>query len=352
MRKYYIDNLRWMSVLLVIPYHVFLCYNTYGYKYYVYASPVAAFSTFNLLCVSWFMPLLFFVSGISSAYGLQKRTSRQYLAERFGKLLIPCFFGVLLLVPVMAYFARRHYDGYAGGIADHYLHFFATWSQGSTGVPAYDLGQMWFLLYLCVISTVALPIIRLGQAPCRRLRMESWPRWAIISLSIPLWAVWQLTPSHPQSLAGCFVLFLLGALFFANDALQDKLAQWRWSLFIPFAVLSLVWINVDKNLLSSWWGTLLQALIMWTGVLSCMGLGKRYLNFSGPATAYLSASSFALYIFHQSWLVGIAYYVTRTTEPAWTQAAVILSACLAATLATYELCRRIALTRYMFGVKR
>ena len=124
MRKYYIDNLRWMSVLLVIPYHVFLCYNTYGYKYYVYASPVTAFSTFNLLCVSWFMPLLFFVSGISSAYGLQKRTSRQYLAERFGKLLIPCFFGVLLLVPVMAYFARRHYDGYVGGLVDHYLHFF------------------------------------------------------------------------------------------------------------------------------------------------------------------------------------------------------------------------------------
>jgi glucans biosynthesis protein C len=172
------------------------------------------------------------------------------------------------------------------------------------------------------------------------------------ALSIPLWAVWQLTPSAPQSLAGCFVLFLLGALFFASDALQDKLALWRWSLFIPFSMLSLVWISVDKNLLSAWWGTFLQTLIMWTGVLSCMGLGKRYLNFTNPATAYFSASSFALYIFHQSWLVGIAYYVTRTTEPPWAQAAVILSACLAATLATYELCRRIALTRCMFGVKR
>jgi len=352
MRKYFIDNLRWLSVLLVVLYHVFLCYNDYHYEYYVYSTPVEVFTVFNLLCVSWFMPLLFFVSGISTAYGLEKRTSRQYLEERMTKLLVPSFSGVILLVPLMAYYARKQYEGYTGGLFDHYIHFFADWGTGSRGVPPYDLGQMWFLLYLFVISVVGLPILKLCQESCRRLHMEIWPLWAVVLLWLPLWGVWGLTPSHPQSLTGSFALFLLGGLFFAADALQAKLARNAWTLFTLFAAFSLVWAGMARESPPLWWSGLLAALVMWTGVLSLMGLGRRFLNFSNPVTAYFSASSFSVYIFHQSWLVAIAFFAIRAIANPWLQALAIFATCLALSFATYALCRRMALTRFLFGIKR
>jgi surface polysaccharide O-acyltransferase-like enzyme len=352
MRKHFIDNLRWMSVLLVIPYHVFLCYNNFHYEYYVYSTPVEAFSVFNLLCVSWFMPLLFFVSGISSAYGLQKRTNTQYLVERMTKLFVPFFFGVLLLVPIMAYYAKKHYEGYTGGLLDHYILFFVNWGAGSKGVPPYDLGQMWFLIYLFAISVAGLPILKLCQEPCRRLHMESWPLGAVVLLCVPLWAVWDLTPRHPQSLTGSVALFLLGGLFFQDDVLQEKLARNAWALFITFTALSLAGVGMARSLHPMWLSHFLEAVIMWTGVLTFMGLGRRFFNFSTPVAAYLSASSFSLFIFHQSWLVAIAYYAIPAISTPWLQALAIFSICLALSLITYELCRRMALTRFLFGIRK
>lgn len=352
MRKHFIDNLRWMCVILVVPYHVFLCYNNFHYEYYIFSTPINIFSVFDLLCAPWFMPLLFFTSGISTAYGLQKRTSRQYLIERIKKLLIPFFSGVILLVPLLAYYARKYYEGYTGGLLEHYIHFFSYWGAGSRGVPPYDLGQMWFLLYLFVISLAGLPIIKLCQESCRRLPMQDWPLWAVVLLWLPLWGVWGLTPSHPQSLTGCFALFLLGGLFFPQDALQEKLARNAWALCTFFTALSFFWIGMARELPSIWWSHLLEALIMWTGVLALMGLGRRFLNFSSPVTAYFSASSFSVYIFHQSWLVAIAYFAIRAISTPWLQALVIFAICLVLSFASYELCRRLALARFLFGIKR
>ena len=352
MRKYFIDNLRWMSVLLVIPYHVFLCYNTFGYEYYIYATPVQAFSVFDLLCAPWFMPLLFFVSGISTTYALQKRTNRQYLTERLEKLLIPSVSGAVLLTPLMAYYARKHYEGYAGGIWENYILFFRHWTTGSKGVPPYEVGQMWFLLYLFAISLAALPILKLAREGCARLRLEQWPLWAMALLFVPLGWAWDLTPGPPQSLAGCFALFLLGGLFFHTDAMQEKLARQAWRLSLPFAALLLAEVALTGRLAPGWWSPYLQALVMWMGILALMGLGRRYVNFTNPVTRYLSASSFALYIFHQAWLVMIAFYAIRSIASPWLQAPTILGLCLACSLASYEACRRLALTRFLFGIKR
>ncbi|HML53837.1 MAG TPA: acyltransferase family protein [Solidesulfovibrio magneticus] len=352
MRKYFIDNLRWMTVLLVIPYHVFLCYNTFGYEYYVYAVPVPIFSIFDQLCAPWLMPLLFFVSGISTTYALQKRTNRQYLTERLEKLLIPFFSGVILLTPLMAYYARKYYEDYAGGVWDNYLQFFRQWSTGSKGVSPYEVGQMWFLLALCIISLAALPILKLARDGCERLRLERWPLWAVALLFIPLGWAWGLTPSRLQSLAGCFALFLLGGLFFHTDAMQEKLARQAWRLSLPFAALLSAGVALTGRLGPGWWSPYLHALVMWMGILALMGLGRRYLNFTNPVTRYLSASSFALYIFHQAWLVMIAYYAIAAIASPWLQAPVILGLCLACSLATFEACRRLALTRFLFGIKR
>ena len=64
MRKHFIDNLRWMDVFLLIPYHAAQSFNTWGELNYIYFSPNKAISSFIVFFSPFFMPLLFLLAGM------------------------------------------------------------------------------------------------------------------------------------------------------------------------------------------------------------------------------------------------------------------------------------------------
>ena len=75
MRKHWIDNLRWVTVLLVLLYHVIYFYNNKG----VFGG-IGGFGdgpqyqdVVMYILYPWFMPLLFILAGISSRYALERR---------------------------------------------------------------------------------------------------------------------------------------------------------------------------------------------------------------------------------------------------------------------------------------
>ena len=87
MRKYYIDNLRTLVILLLFPFHTFRMY-TNADPFYVQGIP-NAFCQISVSFISiWFMNLLFVLAGISTAYSLEKRSIKKYTRERFMKLFI------------------------------------------------------------------------------------------------------------------------------------------------------------------------------------------------------------------------------------------------------------------------
>ena len=64
MRKYYLDNIRWMTVMLVVIYHVIYMYNAEGIPGVV--GPITDQriqyqDIFQYAVYPWFMPLLFIV---------------------------------------------------------------------------------------------------------------------------------------------------------------------------------------------------------------------------------------------------------------------------------------------------
>ena len=98
-REYYIDWLRIVVVALLVPHHIAITFSHIGDAYVllpVKDNRIYFFiqSTFLNL---WFMRALFFVSGISTYYALQKRTAYQYFIERCKKLLLPTIFAILFI---------------------------------------------------------------------------------------------------------------------------------------------------------------------------------------------------------------------------------------------------------------
>ena len=71
MRKLYIDNIRWITVVLVVLYHVIYMFN--GIETFGVIGPfsdVQYQDAFQYIVYPWFMLLLFAVSGMSARYEL------------------------------------------------------------------------------------------------------------------------------------------------------------------------------------------------------------------------------------------------------------------------------------------
>ena len=77
MRKHYVDNIRWITVLLVVLYHVIYMYNSV-----LTASVIGPFQevqcqdALQYVLYPWFMVILFVVSGMSSRYYLEQHSIR------------------------------------------------------------------------------------------------------------------------------------------------------------------------------------------------------------------------------------------------------------------------------------
>ena len=163
-RKHYIDNLRWMAILLLFPFHAAQVWSGGEYSgFYIWSHTDTALYVFSNAVYPWYMTLLFTISGISCRYALQKRTDRQFAAERTKKLLIPFLFGLVVLVPVMTYVAEVFFNGYTGTYWQQYVLFFTKVTDLTGYRGGFTPAHLWFLIYLYLISFAALLIIRLQK---------------------------------------------------------------------------------------------------------------------------------------------------------------------------------------------
>lgn len=89
MRKHYIDNIRILCILLLIPFHTAMIFNNFGESWYLHSRNNTLATLFVIGVYPWWMSVLFVLAGMSTVYALKKRTIKEYVKERFYKLFIP-----------------------------------------------------------------------------------------------------------------------------------------------------------------------------------------------------------------------------------------------------------------------
>ena len=162
-RYYFIDNLRWLTVALVLIYHVFYNFNAQG----VFGG-IGGFREHqwqDVICTAlypWFMTLMFILAGASSRYALQHRTVKEFSRERARKLLVPSTLGLLLFGWVLGLVNMK-----AGG---------GVLPEGLPVVVKYLIavvsgtGPLWFIQDLYVFSLLLLVVRKVLDAD----RVEAW----------------------------------------------------------------------------------------------------------------------------------------------------------------------------------
>jgi hypothetical protein len=112
-RLYFLDWLRVLGVIGVFLYHNALPYIPEQWRI-VNSTQSTNIYLATLLFQPLGMPLLFLLAGATTWFALKKRSPKQYVIERFKRLVIPFIIGSIILVPPQRYFTSVHHGLFHG----------------------------------------------------------------------------------------------------------------------------------------------------------------------------------------------------------------------------------------------
>ena len=366
MRKHWIDNLRWVTVLLVLLYHVFYFFNNKG----VFGG-IGGFGEFPqcqqyqdvvmYILYPWFMPLLFLLAGISARYALENRPAREWFKARTRKLLVPGTIGLFVFHWMVGYFntavARRTgmFDGMPGPA--RYV------MMAISGI-----GPLWFIQLLWLLCLVLLLVRVLDKKD----KFWNWCGKAglvvIILLGVLFWLGEQtlIKNPRPESADGLWNLykplfylipFLLGYFVFSHDAVQEKVKK-AWIPLLACAVVAGVVLIVttwgQDNTSPHYMGSPLNCLYGWLMCLALMGWFRAKFDRTGRFAGYMTRSSFGIYVVHYLVIASLGYMMkTYTQLPPWSMYVILAVAVFTLSPLLYEGLRRIPFIRWcVFGEKK
>ena len=328
MRRHYLDNIRWITVGLVVLYHVIFMYNGV-----VTAGVIGPFwevqyqDAVQYLLYPWFMVLLFLVSGMCARYYLEGHTDREFLAGRTRKLLVPSTIGLFVFWWIQGYFNMA------------FSHVFdQSWEKVPKAVEYLimilsGVGILWYIQVLWVLSVLLVLL--------RKIEKDR--------LYAPVICVYRF---------GIYgICFLLGYYVFSHEKVTDRLACVSVPLATAAVVLAVFYVRyyfgenyAEEPVVNSPF----SILYGWTVCLAVLGGMKRWGNRTSRKTAWLSKKSYGLSLFHYLALSAAADFLDRYTKVTGV-AAYLLSgiAAYAGGYLLYELIKRIPVIRWcVIGEKK
>ena len=350
-RKPYIDNIRSVTVIIVMIYHAFYIFNGVGVLGgFPVTNGVFIFDSFCTLVYPWFMVLLFCISGICARYSLEGRGQKEFIKERTCKLLIPSTLGVVVFHWIVGYINIK-----IGGGLEYIPEFLVYPIAVLSGS-----GPLWFAHLAFLYSVVIVMIQRIDKKDVLYQRFSrSGSIFLMLIATLLIWGSAQLfnMPIITVYRLGIyFVSFLIGYFVISHDEVQNKIEK-----ILPLSsVLSIItgtyyMIKFNGNNFAS--EEVLKNLITnayaWFSVLSILGLFKRYLNRHNTISKYISANSFGYYVLHYPVVLTVGcclYYLCEF--PLILTILLTLTAELIIVAAITEMVKRIPLIRFILLGKR
>lgn len=349
-RKAYLDNIRWITVLLVTIYHVGYLFNGVGVLGGIPdAKHLAAWDGFLYIVYPWFMVLLFLVSGMCARYALEGKTSKEFLRDRRDRLLVPSTLG-LFVVHWTTGLMNIDLAGATNLMPKPLLYPIAVLS---------GVGPLWFIQLLFVYSLL-LVLLRKMDRKDRVWQLGERANGIVICLLfLVIWGAAQIlnAPVITTYRFGIyFAAYLLGYYVFSHESVQHTVGK----MAVPMGIL---WVIGAAAYTAHYYGSnyisdeclksLWTNLYLWVAVLAALGCGYRFLNRENHVTRYLSRASFGVYILHYPVMLAIGCLTQRVLNLPVGLCYGLTALAIPISLGLYELVRRIPCIRYLvLGVRK
>lgn len=350
MRKCYLDNIRWVTVILVLIYHVFYLFNGVGIPGGIpNAVNIPAFDWIACMIYPWFMVLLFVIAGMSARYAFHKRTEKQFIRERAVKLLIPSTLGLFVIHWITGYLNIK-----MGGGIDYIPPALIYPISAISGI-----GPLWFIQMLFVFSC-ALVLLRKADKNDRLWTLSGKVNFPfVLLLFLLIFGASQILnmPVLTMYRFGIyFISFLIGYYILSHEEVLEIIEKAR----IPMLCLSIIGTvfyllryGGSNFTAPDCLQSVITNLYLWVVILAIIGCGRKYFNRETNFTRYMTKSSFGIYILHYPVLTitcyGLHYY---TAFPAIWKYVTALIVELIVTLILNEFIKRVPVLRFfVLGIK-
>ncbi len=350
-RKYFLDNIRWVTVVLVLVYHVFYLFNSVGVLGGIgNFTEIQYQDAIMYVIYPWFMVLLFLIAGISARYSLEKKTHKQFIKERTVKLLVPSTLGLFVFQWIVGYLNIK----IGGGLEmiPKFILYPICVISGS--------GPLWFIQMLWLFSLLLVVIRKLDKKEklyqfCAKANIG-----ILLSLFLLIWASAQILnmPVITVYRFGIYFMgFLLGYFVFSHDKVQEKVKR----IHIPMLILAIcsaaayTWYYFGQNFTdASCLKSLFTNLYLWVMILTILGCFKAWGNRTNKFATYMTKASFGIYIVHYVIVLYGCYFLKNfTVLPTVYIYIVAILITFVLSPALYEVIRRIPILRFLvLGIKR
>jgi peptidoglycan/LPS O-acetylase OafA/YrhL len=149
----FIDNLRWVMIVLVVAMHAAVTYSQLG-GWYFKEDPkpdqvtMVLFAYFQSGLQAFFMGFLFLIAGYFVPRAFDRKGSGKFLRDRFVRLGIPALIYMFVVHPFTVYWLLHGYYKISASPWTAYLHFLSTFRWiGSSG-------PMWFAIALFIFCAI------------------------------------------------------------------------------------------------------------------------------------------------------------------------------------------------------
>lgn len=370
-RLYFIDSIRVFAFLLLILFHSALPFVNYNWEVKNEEK-----SDLLLSIVLWFhqwrLPLLFFISGVGIFFSLKTRSILKFIVERFRSLFIPLVFAMLFTIPVQVYVEYVQ----KGRVTGSYFEFYpSVWDFVPYPAGSLTWSHMWFVVYLLSFILILIPLFSILKVPIIEKYKDQFS--TLLSSKYLLFLVfliqyynyYEFYLAYPEqgSLVEDWFVFnssitylILGYLFASSSQFWDNCERYRkTTLTIAGITSALLFIQYYlPNVLPKKEGMdaqvyfFLDALQIWSIILTIIGFAKKHLNNSSTILNYLNQAVFPFFIIHQTIIVAVGYWIVQLKVSVLTKY-LLLSCC--STIVIYVLyeyvIRRTKLTRFLYGMK-
>jgi glucans biosynthesis protein C len=328
---------------------------------------------FTVLLGPWLMPLFMLVAGAGSWFALQRYDLGGFFRARVLRLLLPLVAGTFVVIPPQMYFRSLARGTFEGSFVAFYPRFFdGIYPEGN-----FSYGHLWFLAYLFLLMTAAMPALAFLRRPSGRFFMARVAARCrrgvgILWLAVPL-ALSQIILRVPftqttgaivddwATHAWFLLVFLYGFALMADRRLLMAVdRQWRRVLVPALATTAFlfVWawpgdmyarIPGDPSLwYLVWWINFTVGCWAWLVVV--LGAARRYLAAPAPALRHWNEAAYPFYILHQPVIIFVAFHIVDWPLAMPQRFAAIALGSLALTGLLLEALRRIPVLRVLVGL--
>lgn len=368
-RRHDLDWLRVSAFAVLIFYHVGMFY--VSWDWYLKSRYSADFLEPLMGLTTGRMVLLFFISGAAVRFAIDRTSRGKFVPARLTRLLIPLAFGMAVFCAPQTYVELRYRGEIAPGYWQFYLDYLG-FGDFSHGRPPWN--HLWYVAYVLTYTLIAAGLLPVLRWATTRLGepffgwMARGPAWRVLAVpAIPFVAyAFLLDPYFPTTvmlwgdwayIAHTFTFFLFGFLaaksgdFWKSiDRVLPKSIVLTLVLggLLFAALLNEFAVTADPLLYNGF--RLLKVFYAWSIIVTMLGLAQKFANRPSQTLTYLTAAIFPYYILHQTITLLVSYWFTRHEAPLAVEATTIVVVTVLGCMLGYEVIRRVAVLRPLFGL--